>query len=67
MFFLAQNFFFGGGGEVWGVMDLSTIQEGSCAHGYMQVATGQVASTGMVLLSYVQKASEKVHKLLVGQ
>ena len=27
---------------------------------YIQVATGQVASTGMVLLSYVQKVSEKV-------
>jgi len=26
----------------------------------MQVATGQVASTGIVALSYVQKVSEKV-------
>lgn len=27
---------------------------------HLQVATGQVASTGMVALSYVQKVSEKV-------
>lgn len=27
---------------------------------WLQVATGQVASTGMVALSYVQKLSEKV-------
>ena len=31
---------------------------------YLQVATGQVASTGMVALSYVQKVSEKVRKLM---
>lgn len=30
---------------------------------YIQVATGQVASTGMVLVSYVQKVSEKVSQL----
>ncbi|KAH0990741.1 hypothetical protein GBA52_002224 [Prunus armeniaca] len=29
------------------------------------VATGQVASTGMVALSYVQKLSEKVHKVML--
>ena len=28
--------------------------------GDLQVATGQVASTGMVAMSYVQKVSEKV-------
>ena len=33
----------------------------------MQVATGQVASTGMVLLSYVQKVSEKVKHILVSK
>lgn len=31
----------------------------------LQVATGQVASTGMVALSYVQKLSEKVHKVML--
>jgi hypothetical protein len=29
-------------------------------HIYVQVATGQIATTGMVALSYVQKVSEKV-------
>jgi hypothetical protein len=29
-------------------------------HYYLQVATGQIASTGVVSLSYVQKVSEKV-------
>lgn len=27
---------------------------------YVQVATGQIATTGLVSLSYVQKVSEKV-------
>lgn len=31
-----------------------------CLLTYLQVASGQVASTGMVALSYVQKISEKV-------
>ena len=31
----------------------------------MQVATGQVASTGIVALSYVQKVSEKVRFLII--
>jgi mitochondrial import receptor subunit TOM40 len=29
-------------------------------HIYVQVATGQIATTGMVALSYVQKVSQKV-------
>jgi hypothetical protein len=29
-------------------------------HIYVQVATGQIATTGMVALSYVQKVSEMV-------
>jgi uncharacterized membrane protein len=34
-------------------------------HYYLQVATGQIASTGVVSLSYVQKVNEKVKILSI--